>query len=99
MRTNQQFTRIKLRNTGGEEKAFVELGLSLKENKKHQLQILDFSDNSVGTKGMIALQDALQSWDHALKILDLSNCRIGGMHDDGINMYCRERTCCSLLCL
>jgi Ran GTPase-activating protein (RanGAP) involved in mRNA processing and transport len=78
LRGNSTLTRVKVRNVGGEEKAFVELGAALKENKKHTVQILNLSENIIGNKGVISIGEALQQWSHALRVLDLSNCRIGG---------------------
>jgi hypothetical protein len=46
-----------------------------------QHTVLRISDNSIGNKGMISMAEALSSWKHALKVLDLSSAHI---HAKGI---------------
>ena len=69
-------TKLKLVNIGGEEKSFIELGANLKENKGHSLQVIDFSKNNIGNKGMLSLGEAIQIWPHSLKSLNLSSCHL-----------------------
>ncbi len=72
-RYNTSLTKVTLGNLGGEEKSFIgdcsigcgsylfqDLGLALKENSKHALQIINFADNQIGNRGMISLGEAFQ---------------------------------------
>lgn len=71
MKHNAFLTLICMSNVDADEKSIIALGQSLKENQQHIVQILDLSRNSIGTKGAIALADAIRHWNHALKTLDL----------------------------
>jgi Ran GTPase-activating protein (RanGAP) involved in mRNA processing and transport len=39
-------------------------------------QVIDFSSNSLGTKGVLTLGRAIQHFSHGLQVLNLANCNL-----------------------
>ncbi|PRP87680.1 leucine-rich repeat-containing protein [Planoprotostelium fungivorum] len=76
LRTNQTLSRITLEDVGSDERSWVEFCKSLLYNTTNRIQILQLCDGSFGNRAMASLGEALSTFNHKLKRLDLRKCSI-----------------------
>jgi len=75
VRHNRTLTKLALTGLGSSNSWWL-VGDQLCNNEYDMIQVIDFSNNSLGTKAVLTLGRAIQHFSHGLKVLNLSNCSI-----------------------